>query len=541
MSQRPIALLAVGVVAAAAALFAAPATHADDPITTWSTFGNGLFNQRNAGAETAISPATVGGLSEAWIYTTGGDVSATPAVSADAVFAPDWGGKLSAVDRFTGAELWQTDVQDDYGLAPGDIIRATPALDDGRLYVGDQGGRGGAGATMLAVDQATGELLWKTKVDEHPFALITQSAVVFRGTVYVGIASLEEGAALNPGYECCTFRGSVVALDANTGQIKWRTYVAPDVEGVSGNAVWGSTPVVDHKRGSLYITTGNNYTVPDSVLECVASAGEDEAAVRACMQTIGGNYFDALLSLDLDTGAVKWATTVIPFDAWTVSCFGELFGIPETNCPDPAGPDHDFGQGAMLYKLPKKNPSGRTELLAAGQKSGRMWALDPATGQVVWQTQVGPGGELGGLQWGSSTDGRRIYTAISNSNFVPWQLQPGGPTVRGGFWSGLDASTGEVLWQAPGVETAPGFSAMNMGPTTVANGVVFGAASDPAGTFVALDAATGARLWSYPSGGSSISGAAVADGQVFWGSGYAAAGLGPSFTGNNKLYAFGLG
>ena len=51
----------------------------------------------------------------------------------------------------------------------------------------------------------------------------------------------------------------------------------------------------------------------------------------------------------------------------------------------------------------------------------------------------------------------------------------------------------------------------------------------------ALDDATGTILWTFASGGSCLSGAAIADGRLFWGSGYSFFG-----TPNNKLYSFGL-
>ena len=149
-------------------------------------------------------------------------------------------------------------------------------------------------------------------------------------------------------------------------------------------------------------------------------------------------------------------------------------------------------------------------------------------------TQVGPGGLTGGLQWGSATDGRRIYVADSNSGHQPHTLitngQPTGPTVTSGFWSALDAATGQILWQ-----TANPTGGETPGAVSGANGVVFGCSLDPAGHMYALDAATGAILRDFVSGGSCAAGASISAGTVFWGSGYTA--LGPPGTPNNKLYA----
>lgn len=203
------------------------------------------------------------------------------------------------------------------------------------------------------------------------------------------------------------------------------------------------------------------------------------------------------------------------------------------------------GKPPALFSVKARH--GWRELLGAGQKSGQYWALEPDTGEVVWVTQVGPGGSLGGLQWGSAVDGRRVYTADANWDFKPHTFTTGleaGRTVVGGFWAALDAATGERLWEAAGTQppavppaAAPADAiASNQGPVSVANGVVFAGALDAVGTMYAFDAATGAVLWSFESGGSVNSGPAIADGELYWGSGYS------SFAGtaNDKLYAFAL-
>jgi polyvinyl alcohol dehydrogenase (cytochrome) len=251
------------------------------------------------------------------------------------------------------------------------------------------------------------------------------------------------------------------------------------------------------------------------------------------------NFFDAFVSLDLNTGAVKWATSVIPFDAWNVACF---FQGP--NCPENAGPDYDFGQGPALFTVSSNGK--KRELIGAGQKSGIYWALNPDNGAIVWNTQVGPGSTLGGLQWGSAVDEKRIYTAVSNFYYIPHAMTKGpgnGTTVYGGFWAALDAATGEIIWEnagsnPPATGGFPGAIAFNTGMVSVANGVVFAGAMDAVGTMYAFEASTGKKLWSFESGGSVNSGPAIVDGTVYWGSGYTNFGLG---TGNNKLYAFKLG
>ncbi|MFC7594977.1 PQQ-binding-like beta-propeller repeat protein [Terrabacter sp. GCM10028922] len=481
----------------------------------WNSAGGDRQNTRYAASETKISPATVGGLTNKWTVTTGGDVSATPAVDSQRVYFPDWAGNLYAVNRTTGAVVWQRTITSYTGI-PGDKARATPAFTDDVIVLGNQGPFGGGGAVM-AINKGTGALVWKTQVESHPAAIITQSATIFNGVVYVGTSSQEEALATNPNYPCCSFRGSLAALDVKTGAILWKTYMTPSTD-FPGNAVWGSSPAIDVKRGSVYVSTGNNYNAPQSALDCVAANAGNPTAQRACLPA--DDHFDSVIALDLRTGAVKWAFEALAFDAWTVDCIPFLGeGV---NCPEPAGPDFDFGQAPALFKA----ANGR-ELVGAGQKSGQYWALDPGTGAVVWVTQAGPGGTAGGLQWGSAVDGKRVYTANANSNLIEWN----GSTS--GVWSGLDGVTGQRVW-----ETRPPDGGSTSGPVTTANGVVFGCSLDAQGHMYALNAATGQVLWSFASGGSCLSGAAISNGTVYWGSGYSNFGFG---TPNNKLYAFGIG
>jgi polyvinyl alcohol dehydrogenase (cytochrome) len=498
----------------------------------WNYAGGDRQNTRYQASEHKLSVANVSGLAPKWTFEPDGDVSATPAVDGDTVYFPDWAGYLYAVDKRTGALRWKTSIALASGV-PFDKARATPAVTADKVIVGTQGSifvPGGApGGKVLAFNKFTGALMWVTQAETQPAAIITQSATVFDGRVYVGVASQEEAlAALVPGYEL-SFRGSFLALDVETGAILWKTYTAP--EGFTGNAVWGSSPAIDTKRGQVYIATGNNYSVPDDVLACVAAAGDDPDAKAACLPA--DDHFDSVLALDLKTGAIRWATRAIPYDAWTVDCI-PFFGDGDL-CPEPAGPDYDFGQAPALFKA--TGGGGKpVELVGAGQKSGQYWALNPDTGAVAWVTQTGPGGTAGGLQWGSAVDGTRIYTANPNSNLIPWTPLGGTLTTRGA-WSALDAATGEVLWQTADENDGAGLGGGPSGPPTTANGVVFGCSLDAVGHMYAMNAATGAVLWSFASGGSCLSGAAISDGMLFWGSGYSNFGFG---TPNHKLYGFGL-
>jgi polyvinyl alcohol dehydrogenase (cytochrome) len=376
----------------------------------WNSAGGNRQNTRYQQAEHTLSVSNVDGLIVKWVVETGGDVSATPAVDSDTVYFPDWAGNLYALDKLTGALKWQASIPALTGIH-GDKARVTPAVTEDKLIIGNQGSFGGGGKVM-AFNKFTGELIWSTQTDTHPAAIITQSPTVFDGRVYVGVSSLEEAYAASgiiPGYECCSFRGSMLALDLETGAVVWQTYTAP--EGFSGNAVWGSSPAIDTKRGQVYIATGNNYSVPQSVLDCVAAAGNDPGAKAACLPA--DNHFDSVMALDMKTGAIRWSTRAIPYDAWNVDCI-PFFGDGD-NCPEPAGPDFDFGQAPALFSVKFDGKSKSRDVVGVGQKSGQYWALNPDTGAVIWVTQAGPGGIAGGLQWGSAVDGQRVYTANANS------------------------------------------------------------------------------------------------------------------------------
>lgn len=482
-------------------------------VPEWPVSGQNLQDTRSAPHESTINPRNVSRLSPMWVFTTAASVSATPTVAGDQVYFPDWAGNIYAVNRYTGAKLWSETVPDYTGIT-GDISRVSLAVYHDELIFGDNQSSLGThdGAFLIAVNRFTGELLWKTEIDTQPAAVVTGSAVIDRGVVYQGISSNEESLAANPSYACCTFRGSVVAVNAATGQIVWKTYDMPDNHGAtdlySGGAIW-QEPVIDPAHNVLYIGTGNNYNVPGSVLACQAA----DPASSTCAEP--DDYFDTALGLDLRTGAVLWSRRLYGYDAWTVACV-----VPgaKVNCPSPSGPDYDLG-GSGGNLLPG--------LVGFGQKSGMYWGLNPMNGAILWGTPVGPGGTLGGIEWGTATDGKRIYVAIGNSSKKSYRLT-NGQTITWGSWSALDPATGKILWQT----ADPTPNTLDTGSVSVANGVVF--AGSYSGHMYALDAATGNILWSFASGGSVIDGPSIVDNVVYWGAGYARLGG----TGSNKVYAF---
>jgi polyvinyl alcohol dehydrogenase (cytochrome) len=314
----------------------------------------------------------------------------------------------------------------------------------------------------------------------------------------------------------------MVALDEESGRLLWQTKIVPTKLGYSGGSIWDSTPVIDAARNSVYVGTGNNFSVPNSVKTCFANNQNNPFCAAF------NDYFDSVVALDLNTGAIKWTTSGLNYDTWNTACLANPSGT--ANCPSPAGPDYDFGGAGpnMLTII------GNWNLVGIGQKSGIYWALDPTSGRVVWKTQVGPGSSLGGIEWGTAFDGTRIYVPISNLFGIPYALQPSGAVATGGSWAALNPTTGRVLWQ-----TATPGSSMALGPASAANGVVFAASMDvnPQNpTMFALDASTGNVLWSYVAGSSVIAAPAIAGDSVYWGSGYRH--LGPLGTGNNRMFAF---
>jgi polyvinyl alcohol dehydrogenase (cytochrome) len=239
--------------------------------------------------------------------------------------------------------------------------------------------------------------------------------------------------------------------------------------GYSGGAIW-QPPAIDPKRGLLFIGSGNNYTVPEAVAACQNATPNAQCASA-------DDHFDGVMALDLKTRRIKWADGPQAFDTFT-------------------------------------GPNLVGNIVGFGQKSGIYWALNPDNGNIVWSTQVGPGGTTGGIEWGTATDGKRIYVAIANSGNLPYTLVPSGQQITWGSWSALDVATGKILWQI--ADPTPG--TLDVGSVSVANGVMY--ASSFSGQMYALDAVAGNILWNFASGGSVLDGPSIVDGVVYWGSGY---------------------
>ena len=475
----------------------------------WSGWSPAVTNTRmQAAADAGLTAADVPKLALKWSFGFP-DASVAwsqPTVAGGRVFVGSQNGTVYALDARTGCIRWT------FGARGG--VRTALAIGAGAVYFGD------TAANLYALDAETGRELWVRKVDEHPLARVTGSPTVHEGRVYVGVSSYEESQGADPQYGCCTFRGSVSAFDAASGAVVWHASLVTDpltqrgtstagvpLWGPSGSAVW-SAPTIDVSRRRVYVATGNAYSGP-------APASSN-----------------AVVALDLASGAVRWTRQVTPGDVYVSNCRA---GNP--NCPEVNGPDVDFGSPPMLART----AAGR-DLLVIGQKSGVGYALDPERdGAIVWQYRAGRGGLLGGIEWGSAVDGERAYFAVSDVT-TP---QPGGLHA-------VSLATGTAAWTAPPPPVAcaagRGCSAAQSSALTVIPGVVFSGSFD--GALRAYSTATGAVIWSFdtnksftavngvPAVGASIGGPgpAVAGGMVFVNSGYGA------FQGRpgNVLLAFGV-
>jgi polyvinyl alcohol dehydrogenase (cytochrome) len=415
-----------------------------------------------------------------------------------------------SLDARTGCQYWSFESQAPVRTA---IIVATPPGSKRSIaFFGDQR------ANAYAVDAANGELLWKIHADDHPRAKIVGAPAYYGGRIYVPVTAGEEGPATDAKYECCSARGALVALDAVNGQQIWKTYTIDEkphivsknsagtpMWGPSGASIW-SAPTIDTERGIIYAATGDNFSLP---------------ATRNS---------DAILAFDMKTGKILWSKQLTEDDVFNNACIG----LSKISCPEKPGPDFDFGSSPLLVTL----ANGKRVLLA-GQKSGVAHALDPdKKGAILWQTRVGRGGVLGGIQFGGASDGRNLYVAVSDMAFTTPTLEFGGmhqldSKVGGGLYA-IDAQSGRKVWatEPPPCDKRANCSPAQPGAVTAILGVVFSGSMD--GHLRAYSAADGKIVWDFDTirefdtvngmkarGGSlNGPGPTVANGMVYVDSGY---------------------
>ena len=475
----------------------------------WGGWSPSVTNSRYQDAKAAgLAAADVPRLKLKWAFNLGPVTMGRgqPAVAGNRVFAGTLAGDMYALDAASGCVYW--------------AFRATAGIRSG-VTVGEANGApavffGDRSAVMYALNADSGELIWKTRPVEHQLASVTATPQYYKGVIYQGFSSIEEALAADPNAACCSFRGSVVALEASSGRVLWQSFTiaerakpAGKQQGPSGAAIW-STPTIDEQRGALYVATGDNYSNP-----------------------VTGTS-DAVLAFDLETGKLLWSRQFTQGDAYNSACSSRA----HANCPDKEGPDFDFGQPPILTQL-----GGGKRALVIAQKSGMVHAIDPdAEGQILWQRRAGSGGLLGGSQWGSAADNQRLYVAISDVviHSVADAAAPGGHRVvldpkLGGGLHAIDLRSGTIAWSARPAKcpaTQPICSPAQSAAVTAIEGAVFSGSLD--GHLRAYSTTDGSVIWDFntarefptvngkPARGGSIdaTGAAVAGGLVIVPSGY---------------------
>ncbi len=481
----------------------------------WNGWSISITNSRfQEAAAAGLKADDLPKLKLKWAFNLGDitEARSQPAVAGGRVFIGSMTGVLYALDADSGCTRW--------GFRAASGIRGGVSLGESKgtaaVFFGD------TGASVYAVNAQTGALIWKVRPVDHYSALATATPRFYKGVVYESFSSFEEALAGDPKFQCCTFRGSVVALDAGTGDKIWQTFTIPENAqpthksaagtqqfGPSGAGVW-STPTIDEQLGVLYVGTGDNYSEPAT------------------------SSSDAVLALDLKTGKLLWSAQLTENDVYNNGCSVPVPG----NCPEAHGRDSDFGQPPILLSL----AAGKRLLLIA-QKSGMVYAIDPdEKGKTVWQTRVGEGGALGGSQWGSASDGEKVYVAVSDIGLsgVADPKSPRGYRLvldpkKGGGLHALDVRTGKLIWSTPATPCAASrtdCSPAQSAAVSVMPGVVLSGSVD--GHLRAYSAATGKVLWDTDTardfdtvnskaarGGSiDVAGPAVADGMIFVNSGY---------------------
>ena len=495
----------------------------------WNGWGSDLTNTRFQPPDRAgLTAAEVPRLKLKWAFAFPNTFVANgqPTIAGGRIFVPSANRNVYSLDVQSGCQYWSFEAQAPVRTA---ISIATVERERTRhvAFFGDQ--RGNA----YALDASSGELLWKVRVDDHARAKIVGAPVYYDGRLFVPVTAGEEGAAMNPKYECCSGRGALVALDALTGKRIWETYTITEqphptrnnadgvqMWGPSGASIW-SAPTLDVERKVIYAGTGDNFSDPAT------------------------NMSDAVVAFDMRTGKILWSKQLTEADVFNMACEE---GPSKASCPEKAGPDFDIGASPILVKL----ANGKRVLLVS-QKSGVAHALDPdKNGEILWQTRVGRGGALGGIQWGSASDGKNMYVAVSDIAFLQKEFATGkklvaDPKVGGGLFA-LDVATGGKVWAAapPSCGDRPNCSPAQSAAVSAISGVVFSGSVD--GHLRAYSTIDGKVVWDFDTtrefttvnglttrGGSMDGpGPTIAGGMLFVGSGYGAGGGLPG----NVLLAF---
>lgn len=304
---------------------------APPPSSDWTMPSHDLLGSR-AAPDAGLGLADIPSMGLSWRYDTDGAVTGTPTVADGRVLFGTWSGSVYAVALESGDLLWHRD--------HGAQVDSTITQWQGIAYVSDAAG------TLTALSAETGDIVWAVTVDDTTSAHLYSSPVIWESDapiLVVGVASDQESIAIH-GDQPLDFRGKVVAYDARTGTELWRTVLVP--EGQTGAPVWGGLAIAED---TVFFGTGNAYTEP------------------------AGAHTDAIVALDVRTGAMRWHYQTIDYDVFTQA--------------NPINPDHDFGSTPSIF------PAGDRLLVGIGQKSSIYWAADAATGEIVWSHGESQGGE----------------------------------------------------------------------------------------------------------------------------------------------------
>lgn len=436
--------------------------------SSWNGWGGQGVSNARMQANAGLDAADVSRLKLKWAFAYPGGVSSEPTVVGGRIFVGSIAGVLFALDASSGCTIWHAQL-----AAPIRSMVSIDRLATGKYVAYATDWR----ANIYAFDADTGSELWRAKADDHPSVRQTGSPTLYDGRLYVPISSGEEGFAADPKYVCCTFRGSLVAFDAQTGRQLWKSYTIDQAArpqsrnkgqmGPSGAAIW-SAPTIDTKRRLIYVATGDDYTEPASKAS------------------------DAVIAYDLDTGKKRWTRQVLAGDVFVGGCHPRK----HANCPkSETGPDFDFGASPLLVKT----PDGKDRIIALS-KGGVAYGLDPDQGgKLLWQLEIGRGGLLGGVEWGGASDGQNVYAAISDLDYAGEPVKSARPAKPG---INAISAEGKLIWHTPAPQVpcgwdGPCFNA-HLAAVAMIPGVIFAGSWD--GHERAYSSATGSVLWDFDTG-----------------------------------------
>ncbi|HXP86965.1 MAG TPA: PQQ-binding-like beta-propeller repeat protein [Bryobacteraceae bacterium] len=491
---------------------------------SWSGWGNDLANTRYQPASVArLTAEQTPRLKLKWAFglSNGAETYGQPVIAAGRLFIGDDNSYVYALNAETGCVYWSFQAEAQVRTA----IAIAPVIGKGNAkyaaYFGDRK------ANVYALDAHNGELLWKTNVDRRVLSHITGSPVAYGGRVYVGVAGSEEVASGDPHYPCCTYRGSLSALDAATGKVIWKSYTIPEepkptkknslgtqLWAPAGASIW-SAPTIDTKARAIYASTGNAFTEP------------------------AAKTSDGIVAFDMATGKILWSYQGVENDASPQGCGGR--GPKGEQCPEHPGPDWDFANSPILRTL-----AGGKRVLVAAHKGGTAVAIDPdRKGELLWKADLtdsavaGPGGQI---MWGGAADEQNVYYDLQTGAVAALKLADGSKawlTHVDPHVDPADPSAGG----GPARRPRKGLTAA----VTVIPGVVFAGGWD--GVLHAFAAADGHQLWQFNTAqefqtvngvagkGGSLGdpGPVIVGGNLYVGSGYIGTGNGMP---GNVLLAF---